>query len=102
MNKKNEAAHAGASIHWLCVALVVVMGCALLSASPAGKFVAHNTPRYVATAKNLGAEDPAKVIDVSIWLQLHNRSQFDALTQSLYDRTSPNSHHWLNPKDIAP
>jgi subtilase family serine protease len=101
MNKNNEALHAVASFHWLLVAVVVVMGCAHLSASPAGKFVAHNTPRYVATAKNLGAEDPAKVIDVSIWLQLHNRSQFDALTESLYDRTSPNYHHWLKASDIA-
>lgn len=102
MNKKNKATHAGASIHWLFVALVVVMGCALLSASTVGgNLVSHNTPRYIATAKNLGAADPAKVIDVSIWLQLHNRSQFDALTQSLYDRSSPNYHHWLKPKDIA-
>jgi len=78
------------------------MSCALLPASAVGgKLVANNTPRYVATAKNLGAEDPAKVIEVSIWLQLHNRSEFDALTGSLYDRTSPNYHHWLTNKDIA-
>jgi subtilase family serine protease len=100
MNKKNEAA--SASFRWLLVVVVVVMGCAMLSASTVGgKLVAHNTPRYVATAKSLGAEDPAKVIDVSIWLQLHNRSQFDALTRSLYDHTSPNYHHWLKRKDIA-
>jgi subtilase family serine protease len=78
------------------------MSCALLSASTAGgKVVARNTPRYVATAKNLGAEDPSKVIEVSIWLQLHNRSQFDALAESLYDSTSPNYRHWLKSKDIA-
>jgi subtilase family serine protease len=53
------------------------------------------------SAKNLGAENPAKLIEVSIWLQLHNRSEFDALTQSLYDRTSPNYHHWLKQSDIA-
>jgi len=82
--------------------VVVVMSCALLPASTVGgKLVTHNTPSYVASAKNLGAEDPAKVIEVSIWLQLHNRSQFDALTESLYDRTSPNYHHWLKGKDIA-
>jgi subtilase family serine protease len=78
------------------------MSCAPLSASTVGgKLVTNNTPSYVATAKNLGAEDPAKVIEVTIWLQLHNRSQFDALTQSLYDRNSPNYHHWLTQKDIA-
>src|ERR1035441_3489133 len=102
MNKKNENANAGVSFRWLSVVVVVAMSCALLSASTVGgKLVTHNTPGYVATAKNLGTEDPAKVIEVSIWLQLHNQSQFDALTQSLYDRTSPNYHQWLKPKDIA-
>ncbi len=102
MNKKNMTTNAGVSFRWLGIVVLVVIGCALLSASTVGgKLITHNTPNYVATAKNLGTEDPAKVIEVSIWLQLHNRSQFDALTQSLYDRTSPNYHHWLKPKDIA-
>ena len=102
MKKENRAVNASVSVRWLCVVVGVVMSCALLPASTVGgKLVANNTPRYVATAKNLGAEDPAKVIEVSIWLQLHNRSEFDALTGSLYDRTSPNYHHWLTNKDIA-
>lgn len=103
MNRKSRQANAGVIFQWLsCVAVVVAMSCAPLSASTAGgNLVANNTPSYVATAKNLGAEDSAKVIEVSIWLQLHNRSQFDVLTQSLYDRSSSNYHHWLKPKDIA-
>src|SRR5450759_261920 len=102
MNKKNETANAGVSFRWLSVVVVVAMSCALLSASKVGgKLISHNTPSYVATAKNLGTDDPAKVIEVSIWLQLHNQSQFDALTHSLYDRTSPNYHHWLKRRDIA-
>jgi subtilase family serine protease len=102
MNKKNKAANAGGSFRWLSVVVVVAMSCALLAASTVGgKLVSQNTPSYVRTAKNLGAEDPAKVIEVSIWLQLHNRNQFDALTQSLYDSSSPNYHHWLKQKDIA-
>jgi subtilase family serine protease len=107
MNRKNGAANAGGSfrwlsIAWLSIAMIIAMSCAFSSASTvSGQFVAHNTPRYVATAKNLGAEDPAKVIEVSLWLQLHNRSQFDALTQSLYDPSSPNYRHWLKSKDIS-
>jgi subtilase family serine protease len=96
MQRKHTAANVFA---WTVAALLI------LSAMPAfaaeGKMVTHNTPRYVTTAKNLGAEDTAKVIEVSIWLQLHNRSEFDALTESLYDRNSPNYRHWLKPKDIA-
>ena len=89
MNRKSRPANADVVFQWLsCVAVVIAMSCAPLSASTVGgKLVTNNTPSYVATAKNLGAEDSAKVIEVSIWLQLHNRSQFDALTQSLYDRS---------------
>jgi subtilase family serine protease len=103
MNRKSTPANADLVFQWLsCVAVVIAMSCAPLSASTVGgKLVTNNTPGYVATAKNLGAEDPAKVIEVTIWLQLHNRSQFDALTQSLYDRSSPSYHHWLTQKDIA-
>src|SRR6202166_1701196 len=103
MNRKSRPANADVVFQWLsCVAVVIAMSCAPLSAStPGGNLIANSTPSYVATAKNLGAEDSAKVIEVSIWLQLHNRSQFDALTQSLYDRSSSSYHHWLKPNDIA-
>jgi len=82
----------------VAITLLTVNG---ISSAAEGTAVTHNTPRYVMTAQNLGGEDPAKVIEVSIWLQLHNRSEFDALTESLYDRNSPNYRHWLKPKDIA-
>lgn len=72
-----------------------------LSASSAGKMVAHNTPRYLDSARNLGSVDPSEVIEVSIWLQLHNQKGFDVLTASLYNPKSPNYRHWLKPKDIA-
>jgi subtilase family serine protease len=102
MYKSSEAAYAGAIIRRIFAVVAIVTSCTLLPASTVGgKLVAHNTPSYVATAKNLGLEDPAKVIEVSIWLQLHNRNQFDALTRLLYDRTSPNYHQWLKPKEIA-
>jgi len=102
MNQKNKAVNTSRSHRWLGVMAMVAMSCALMPAAPTeGKIVMNNTPRYVATSKNLGAEDPAKVIEVSIWLQIHNQSQFDALTHSLYDPTSPNYRHWLKPADIA-
>ncbi|MGA3090093.1 MAG: protease pro-enzyme activation domain-containing protein [Terriglobales bacterium] len=99
---KTKAETAGIIFRWLsCVAMVVAASCILSSGSTGAKRVLNNTPSYAATATNLGAEDPAKIIEVSIWLQLHNRGQFDTLTQSLYDRTSVNYHRWLKPKDIA-
>jgi subtilase family serine protease len=109
MSKRTKGINASARYYWPLVvaAIAIVMSCPLLSAklsagtTESGKLISHNTPTYVATSKNLGAEDPSKVIEVSIWLQLHNRSQFDALTRSLYDSTSPNYRHWLKASDLA-
>jgi subtilase family serine protease len=66
-----------------------------------GRFIARNTPNYVATAKNLGAEDPAKVIEVSFWLEPRNRAGLDVLARQLYDPTSTNYRHFLTQKQIA-
>jgi len=103
MQGKSKATDASGIFQWLSyVTVVAAMSCTQLSASPVeGRLVTDNTPSYVATAKNLGAEDTARIIEVSIWLQLHNRSEFDALTQSFYDRSSSNYHHWLKQNEIA-
>jgi len=66
-----------------------------------GRLAGRNTPAYVATAKNLGREDAAKVIEIGLWLDLHNRAEFDALARSLYQPGSPNYRHWLTAKEIA-
>ena len=83
------------------VVLTVILCTALRANAAAGQLIAHNTPAYVATARNLGAEDPSKIIEVSIWLNPHNRSEMDALGHDLYDRTSPNYRHWLTRLQIA-
>jgi subtilase family serine protease len=103
MSRKSRRANPDVIFQWLSfLTVVIAMSCAPVSAGTAdGNRIANNTAGFVTTAKNLGAEDSAKVIEVSIWLQLHNRSQFDALTESLYDRSSPNYHHWLKAGDIA-
>ena len=82
--------------------VVIVCLCSALPAIAAnGGFVAHNTPPYVNTAKNLGTENPSKIIEVSIWLNPHNRGDLDALANQLYERTSPNYRHFLNRAQIA-
>src|SRR3984957_213841 len=104
----NSSAHAGrARTIWLTlvvlsfVVLTLTLGAVLPANAAAGQLVAHNTPTFVSTAKNLGAEDPAKTIEVSVLLNLHDRAALDTLAQQLYDRTSPNYHHWLKNSDLA-
>ena len=81
---------------------VVLVGClASQGLAATGRFIAHNTPNYVATAANLGTEDPARVIEVSFWLNPHNRGELDAIAKTLYDPTSPQFRHFLTRKQIA-
>jgi subtilase family serine protease len=85
----------------LVIALLTI-GSGLEAAQGAtGRFIPNNTPKFVTTAKNLGPEDPAKIIDVSIWLNPHNRGALDALAHELYDSNSTNYHRWLQRADLA-
>ena len=107
MNYKNKAVQSGdtfgrrrmAGLYLLLAALVV--GVVLPASAAGGRFIPNNTPRYVATAKNLGTVDATQTIEVSMWLNLHNRAQFDALAKQLYDRNSPNYRHWLTRSQFA-
>jgi subtilase family serine protease len=81
--------------------LTLIASVALPANAAGGKFIANNTPPYVSTAKNLGTEDPAKTIEVSLWLYPHNRAELDTLAQHLYDRTSPNYRRFLKSSQIA-
>ena len=56
-----------------------------------GQVIANNTPKFGAGTKDLGSADPSAAINVSVWLNVHNRPQFDALAESLYDPKSGSS-----------
>ncbi len=80
----------------LCGSILILMAPTMFATGlPTGQFVANNTPRFVAKAKNLGPEDPSKVIDITVWLNLHNRSDLDAMAKELYDPSSSHYHQWL-------
>jgi len=92
----------GMKVMWAgSFALVVIAGLASQGLAASGKFIAHNTPNYVGTAQNVGTEDPAKVIELSFWLQPRNRKALDSLTSQIYDPTSPRFRHFLTRKQIA-
>lgn len=107
MSKEKEASFITAGFRrsqtaWLYFVVASLIACMALPAFAAsGQYIAHNTPKYVSTAKNLGTEDPSKTIEVSLWLQPHNRSQMDALAKQLYDRTSSNYRQFLKHSEIA-
>jgi subtilase family serine protease len=49
----------------------------------------------LSSAENLGAEDLSKPMTVTVWLKHHNQAAFDELVRELYDKSSPNYHHFL-------
>jgi subtilase family serine protease len=81
--------------------VTLIAGAAVQAVASAGSFVAHNTPPYVSSARNLGTEDPSKIIEISVWLNPHNRAQMDELARQLYDRTSSHYRHFLTRSQIA-
>src|SRR5579863_808426 len=84
----------------LLLASVVLLAVSLANAAD-GAYVVNNTPAYVSSAKKLGPAVSTSTIDVTLWLQPHNRSGLDALARELYDPNSPNFRHWLKSSEIA-
>jgi subtilase family serine protease len=86
---------------FLLLVTALLPGIVLPAYAADGQLIAHNTPAYVSTAKNVRAEDPSKTLEVSIWLQPHDRSGLDSLARDLYNPNSPNYRHWLRSSDVA-
>jgi len=95
---KNEAASRNLWLSVVVIGLILTMALPALAA--AGRYIPNNTPNYVKTAKNLGPENPAKQIEISVWLNPHNKAAMDNLARSLYDKTSPNYRKFLTRTQI--
>ncbi|MBV9762888.1 MAG: S8/S53 family peptidase [Acidobacteriaceae bacterium] len=89
------------NLHLALAAGLFAFGAAQAATSVSGQAIANNTPRFVATAKNLGPANPSEVIDVAIWLNPHNRAEMDSLVEELYDPSSSHYHDWLKVSDVA-
>jgi len=74
----------------------IVLACLalLLIASPAFAQSANGV-RALPNTRILGAEDQSKQIAVTFWLNQRDKAGFDELVRQMYDRNSPNYHHWL-------
>jgi subtilase family serine protease len=66
----------------------------------ARRTISQNTPPYVSSSTYVKAEEPTNVIDVTIWLNPHNRREMDLLARELYDPSSPQYRHWLTRQQI--
>jgi subtilase family serine protease len=67
----------------------------LMTGSGFSQRPSSNTHSMLASAKDLGPEDLSKQITATVWLRQQNKAAFDALVQQMYEKGSPNYHHWL-------
>jgi Predicted protease len=66
----------------------------LLSAFPA--FSQSASGRTSPNTQMLGAEEPSKVITVTVWLKQHNKAELDKAVSEMYRAGSPTFHHFLS------
>ena len=57
--------------------------------------VANNTPGFIKRATDMGPLDPNSVINVTVWLQLHNEGKLDTLVKEQKQKDSANYHKWI-------
>jgi subtilase family serine protease len=79
------------SVFVACVAMALIAIPAFAQGANAG--------RSLPKAQLLGPENSAKQITVNVWLKQHNKAAFNALVGQMYDKNSPNYHHWLTPNE---
>ncbi len=59
-----------------------------------------STPKFVASARNLGPEDLSKNIAITVWMKVRDRRALDELAAELYDPDSSNYHRWIKPEEF--
>ena len=85
----------------MTVLLLFITTFASLVAASNVHSITSNTPRMPANAQNLGPENTAKMMTVTLWLRQHNKAELDALASSMYQKGSPLYHRWLTREQYA-
>jgi subtilase family serine protease len=81
-------------VNCLLAVFTLLIGIGFVQSAKA-QVISDQTSRLLANAENLGAEDLYKQITVTVWLKHHNQAAFDELVREMYDKSSPNYHHFL-------
>jgi subtilase family serine protease len=85
----------------LSLVLVPILGTARIAYAATGQLIQNSTPPFVRTAHKIGPADPSETIEITLWLNVHNRQQLDSVAKELYDRSSPHYRAWLKFSEIA-
>jgi subtilase family serine protease len=72
-----------------------ILGTTRLAYSATGQAIPNNTPPFVRSAPKIGPADPSQTIEITVWLNVHNRQQLDSVARDLYNPSSPQYRAWL-------
>jgi subtilase family serine protease len=62
---------------------------------------AQAKPTLFSQAESVTDEDPNRIMEATVWLNLSNKEQLDETVSNLYQEGSPTYHHWLSASDLA-
>jgi subtilase family serine protease len=94
MSMERAKSYSRPVVSTLLVVLALMVGSGY-SQSPDLNSVSSSAPTLPASAQNLGAEDASKEIAVTVWLRQRNKAELDSMVHDMYDKNSPNYHHFL-------
>jgi subtilase family serine protease len=94
MSMDRAKSYSRPALSTLLVVLALMVGSGY-SQSPDLNSVSNVAPTLPANAQNLGAEDASKEIAVTVWLRQRNKAELDSMVHDMYDKNSPNYHHFL-------
>jgi len=78
-----------------------ILGTARIAYSETGRSIPNNTPPFVLTAHKVGRADSSQTIEITVWLNVHNRRQLDSVAEDLYNPGSSHYRNWLKFSQIA-
>jgi subtilase family serine protease len=78
-----------------------ILGTARIAYSETGRSIPNNTPPFVRTAHKVGPADSSQTIEITVWLNVHNRRQLDSVAEDLYNPGSSHYRNWLKFSQIA-
>jgi subtilase family serine protease len=82
------------------LAALALLTVSISASQMAGALPAHNVPKAVPFASDLGRVNPNKELNLTVVLKLHNEAEYHQAVEELYNPASPTYHKWFTEKDF--
>jgi subtilase family serine protease len=82
-------------------ARALLIGAALFVPLAFGQASPDTVPGAVSLATQQDSVNPAMQMNITVWLKMHNKGQFDQTLEALYTPGSPQFHHWLTTAELS-